>query len=298
MPAERLIITAASEAFGPSLLAMLGSLTLNWPDHPPVLVYDLGLSAPFLTRLARNNISVRKVPEFCPHWRKYYTWKTWCWNDAPAAQIFWLDSGVAVLQPAPEIFTSIERLGYFAVYSCQSLAREASPYACQSTGVSAEAAAHLPTIAGGIIGFDKAGRAGGVVKEAFRLAQDENNVRPFAPEHRHEQALVSLLMHRDLGPLVISDYQMYCYGEKPPGAVPGQKLWVFRRWMHPGDAAYLAEHISTPGAPFIPRAVPPPERKWYHLPGRIARRGLRVLGVRPRPQPPTPHDGVRDGSTH
>ena len=40
---NRMIITAASSTFGPSLLALLGSLNLNWPGHPPVRVYDIGL---------------------------------------------------------------------------------------------------------------------------------------------------------------------------------------------------------------------------------------------------------------
>ena len=31
---DRLIITAASESYATALLALLGSLTLNWPGHP------------------------------------------------------------------------------------------------------------------------------------------------------------------------------------------------------------------------------------------------------------------------
>ena len=85
--ASRLIITAASGAYGPSLLALLGSLNLNWPNHPPVRVYDIGLNDGTLQVLAENQIEVIKVPPFCPHWRKHFTWKIWCLNNAPARDI-------------------------------------------------------------------------------------------------------------------------------------------------------------------------------------------------------------------
>src|SRR5659263_346946 len=81
---SRMIVTAASAAFGSSLVALLGSLNLNWPDHPPIRVYDLGLERKTLETLSRHGVEVVPVPPFCPHWRKHFTWKIWCWNDAPA----------------------------------------------------------------------------------------------------------------------------------------------------------------------------------------------------------------------
>ena len=65
---NRMIITGASPAYESSLLALLGSLNCNWPGHPPVLVYDLGMTTATLDQLATANIPVRKVPAFCPHW--------------------------------------------------------------------------------------------------------------------------------------------------------------------------------------------------------------------------------------
>jgi hypothetical protein len=61
---EKLIITAASEVYASSLLALLGSLNLNWPEHPPVLVYDIGLDEATLTILNAHNILVKKFPPF------------------------------------------------------------------------------------------------------------------------------------------------------------------------------------------------------------------------------------------
>lgn len=94
---ERLLLTAASEAYAPSLLALLGSLTLHWPSHPPVRVYDIGLAPSSRETLERHGVEVVAVPAFCPHWRRHFTWKPWCWADAPARDVLWIDAGVVVL---------------------------------------------------------------------------------------------------------------------------------------------------------------------------------------------------------
>ena len=113
MADSRLIISAASASYGPALLAMLGSIKLVWPAHPPILVYDLGLDQSTRAVLDAVGIPVRPVIPFVPHWRKHYTWKIWCWNDAPAENVFWLDAGLVLLAPLMEVFTAIERHGYF-----------------------------------------------------------------------------------------------------------------------------------------------------------------------------------------
>ena len=108
---DQMIITAASSTFGPSLLSLLGSLNLNWPGHPQVRVYDIGLNDETLHVLDTHNIEVVKVPEFCPHWKKHFTWKIWCWNDAPASEILWLDAGLVVLKPLDEVFHAAQKPG-------------------------------------------------------------------------------------------------------------------------------------------------------------------------------------------
>ena len=49
---ERVIVTAASPSYEASALALIGSLNCNWPGHPPVVVYDLGMTDDTLSRLA------------------------------------------------------------------------------------------------------------------------------------------------------------------------------------------------------------------------------------------------------
>jgi hypothetical protein len=255
-PASRLIVTAASDEFAPSLLALLGSLTLNWPQHPPVLVYDLGLAPDTRALLAQNQIDVRAVPAFCAHWRRHFTWKLWCLDDAPALDVLWLDAGLLLLAPLPEIFTAVERRGYFLVPNQELLDWEASEQACRGCGLPLEFRAGKPTLAGGLMAFRKRGPSGTVVKEALRVALDEANIAATTVAHRHDQALVSLLAHRHLAPVATAAASVYL-GEHAPLVTPGQKVWVHRRALRREDALHFAAHLRAPGEPYLPRAIYP-----------------------------------------
>ena len=248
---SRLIITAASEAYGPSLLAMLGSLTLNWPNHPPVLVYDLGLEVDTLAALLKHKITVRTVPEFCPHWRQHFTWKGWCWQDAPADQFFYLDAGLIALRPMDEVFAAVDDRGYFAIPNYRCLDDESPQPARRACRVPPDFCRNLPSVAGGIIAFDKTGRFKDLLAEAYQIMLVEENVAATSPLHRHDQAIISLLLHRDASPLLLADAQIY-QGWESAHQVPGQKIWVHRRKLDPQDAAVFAAHIVDPGDPFIP----------------------------------------------
>ena len=149
------IITAASESYTKQLLALLGSLESNWPSHPPVVVYDLGLPVSVVDSLECRNIEVRKVPEFCPHWRKHFTWKIWCWNDIEAETFLWIDAGAIVLSSLDEVFPHIKNTGYLVAPNYRLLVEEASEEACNGCGVDPSFREGKTTLAGNFIGFDK-----------------------------------------------------------------------------------------------------------------------------------------------
>jgi hypothetical protein len=291
---ERMIITAASAAFGPSLLALLGSLNLNWPDHPPVRVYDIGLDEYTLGELKRNKVDVVPVPPFCSHWRKHFTWKTWCWNDAPARDILWIDSGVVVLQPMGEVFDAIDRLGYFAVPTYHLLTENASLNACRGCGVEPSFRKGKMTLAGTVIGFKKQGLIGDILREALSIAEVEEYIASVEKTHRHDQMIISLLLHKHLRQVIMSDGIAYC-GWMSPRQTPGQKVWVHRRALMKKDQAYLASRISTPGEPFMP-SDPVADRSFRSLwkkifgpPEKAIRRAIK--GDRNKEEI---YDGVRD----
>jgi hypothetical protein len=280
-----LIITAASEAYRASLLTLLGSLTLNWPQHPPVLVYDIGLDDATRAELARHNVNVKLVPPFCPHWRKHYTWKIWCWHDAPARNVLWVDAGIAVLQPLDEVFSVIEQQGYFVVPNGYSLSLEASEAYCRGCGVAPEFRDGRPTLTGAFVGFGKEGRMRALIDEALRVAVVEEYIAATNPHHRWDQAIFSLLLYRYVGRIRSADPGLY-HVEASPRQSPHQKVWLHRlHAMRAADRAYFASHISTPGAPYLPR---PPH--WWHAKVPI----YRLRSMLASWWPALLFDGVRD----
>jgi hypothetical protein len=248
---EHLVITAASQAFGPSVLALLGSINLNWPGHPPVWVYDLGMDRETLDILEENRIPVLPVPAFCPHWRKHFTWKIWCLNEAPAKHVLWIDAGMVVMAPLNEIFTATSTLGYFLAPNYQLLDWEASEAACKGCGVEPGFRLGKPTLAGGLMGFHKSGKPLQVLQEALSVALVEEHIRATTYRHRHDQAIISLLMYKHFGEVVPVDGQVYI-GDKSPEQVPGQKVWVHRRGILPQDIDFYSRYISVNGPPRRP----------------------------------------------
>jgi hypothetical protein len=266
---SKLIITAASKGYAESLFALIGSINVNWPKHPPVLVYDIGLNEEALNKLQNHQIPVRKVPAFCPHWRKHYTWKLWCWNDAPADHVLWMDAGVAVLSPLDEVFESIKQLGYFAVPSNFELTEHAHLDACRGCGVPPESRNGRIALAGTLVGMDKSGTMSALISEALSVAQDECCIASTEEIFNTDQAIYSLLMYKYFKSVVIADKATYL-GELSPKQTPCQKVWVHRRGILPEDIEYYSRYMSTPGLPYRPQ-IPVDGIMWF------IRRPRRVL---------------------
>ena len=265
-------------------MALLGSLKLNWPGHPPVLVYDIGLDEATREELGRHGVQVKRVPEFCPHWRRHFTWKLWALNDAPARDILYIDAGVVVLRPLHDVFESLARHGYFLVPNRMPLEEEASEAACQACAVAPDFRHGKGTLAGGFAGFRKEGKVAVMLQEVLDLSLTEANIAASNTRHRHDQALLSLLAYKRLSPLKLADPDIYLVHESPRW-VEDQAIWVHRRALRRGDAAHLAAHISARGERFLPR----PAAIWpQYLPWKIWRRwfGRSWAGAI--------YDGVRD----
>lgn len=110
------IITSASSKFFPSLLNLLGSIEVNYPNHPDVYVYDLGLFYTFRKELESIPwVHVLDVPHFVPHWRSCYTWKTYILNTPLTDLNFYIDAGCQVSKPLDTLFDKIDSQGYLAV---------------------------------------------------------------------------------------------------------------------------------------------------------------------------------------
>lgn len=110
------IITSASNKFFPSVLNLIGSIKANYPEHPPIYVYNLGLFFTFKRELASiPGVTIVTIPHFIGHWRSCYTWKTYIFDNPLADLNLYLDAGTQVLRPLYELFNKIEKNGYMIV---------------------------------------------------------------------------------------------------------------------------------------------------------------------------------------
>jgi len=289
---QRLILTAASPAYEQSLLALLGSLNVNWPDHPPILVHDLGMGAKTLAVLDRANIEVRKVPEFCPHWRKHFTWKIWCCCNAPCETYVWIDAGICVLRPMPEAFLMADALGYFIQPNTLSLDVGVCQPLREHFGLTPRQLPEMLGINAGIHGMNKT-KARALLEEAMRLCLHEPYMAAQKPKDLHDQDLFSVLLYKHFSPLVFADRQLYDEDHGGPRAHSGQRVWVHRRGMLSEDMNYFIRHVDRPGQQHIPRTLPPGKE---FSPSLLVRIRIRIAQWRGRCplQPRRIYDGVRD----
>ncbi len=290
-----LIATAASAWYEDAVFALLGSLRLNWPNHPPVTVYDIGMSQQATSRLRDSGICVRRVPPFCLHWRKHFAWKIWCLHDMRDSSYLYLDAGVCVLRPMPEVVHQIESMGYFLPGNGWTLKDSVPKPLAQKLGYTVEQLANILSISGGVHGFREGGETLGILQEAMELACEEDNLRATAPLHRHDQALLSLLVNRHLGRVLHADAAIYA-GWKGPNQAHGQAIWVHRGHMRSEDLKHFASHFATSDSAYLPRPLPLPEQPSMITKFRVGLARLRGTAPKEQKSGEWIYDGVRDKS--
>ncbi len=113
---DKSIVTSCSNKFFPSLLNLIGSIKTNYPNHPNIYVYNLGLAGNYISELKQiDKVQVVEMPEFCSFWRKCYTWKTYIFSNPFSRYTLYLDAGNEVLKDLDILFSEIERDGYLLV---------------------------------------------------------------------------------------------------------------------------------------------------------------------------------------
>ncbi len=216
------------------------------------MVYDIGLDNRTLKILKQHKISIKKVPTFCTHWRKHFTWKIWCINDAPAQDLLWIDAGIVVLRPMDEIFETLDKQGYLITSTDHPLVENASEASCRGCNVEQDFRQGKTTLNGCFMAFKKEGIILEILQEALRVAKTEEYIKSTKTTHRHDQALISLLMYRYLRTPKIVKKNLYSIWESPRFKLD-QKTWVHRRSLRKHDLNHFVSHISRLGNPYLPK---------------------------------------------
>jgi len=170
-----------------------------------------------------------------------------------------MDAALVALQPVDEIFNAIDRQGYFFTTNYELLDWEASEEACRGCGVFTDFRIGKLTLAGTLMGFRKAGKLSEILGEALLVAHVEENIAAAEIAHRHDQAIISLLIYKHLGPVLLADGIVYL-GSLSPKQIPGQKIWAHRRKILKSDVEHFTTHITGPGESYLPSEPYPPRR--------------------------------------
>jgi len=280
------VITAASEKFSSALMAMVRSIRRNWSHDIPITVFDLGLDASSIQKLETiHAVSVRRVPEFCPHWRKHYTWKLWAIINCEYREFLWIDAGVFVMRPLSGVVRAIKEAGLFLVPNYQDLANEAPVASVYSAGLTFAQIQNRSSVSANIMGINRSHEKFSVFEEAYRLALDEVNISATTQSHRHDQALISCVLYSKYPDIVFFDGRMYA-GWSGPSQVVGQSCWGHRRRLLERDRVQLELLGDSARARYFPRdparETPLILRMLHALKIRLGRyvKNEKIIGIR------------------
>lgn len=223
------IITSASNKFFPSLINFLGSLHQNYPDHPPVYIYDLGLFFSYKKELEQIPwVKILRVPPFVPFWRSCYTWKAHILN-APLADLnLYIDAGCQVLQPMDEIFQKIDENGYFTVDQGKDIpAKDVIPASYLAPLNIKEEILEKNVITAGIFGFKKDSIIAPITERLYRMAKEglclgfskeeqwknkgvnKNAFVRNCPKFRHDTTLLTILIWNEMQSPVVESVENF-----------------------------------------------------------------------------------------
>lgn len=265
---SRCIITSVSNKFFPSLLNLLGSIETNYPEHPHIYIYDLGLSWNFRKELELlDMVTVMDMPHFSPFWRSCYTWKTYIFDNPFANINFYIDAGCEILRPLDEIFKEIEKNDYITVEQGVNLGA-ITPIEYKRIFDIDPRHYEEHSITAGIFGFKKDSSVTPAIKELFdsgvaglclgfssrdlwknkgvNKSQFIRNCDMF----RHDTTMLNLILRKHILNLRMQDVNKYG-GAYTAQDHPEQLIWNLR--MNYRSLSYLSDNILHKNPPLIAR---------------------------------------------
>jgi hypothetical protein len=237
------LITSCSNKFFPSVINLLTSIKVNYPNHPPIYVYDLGLFYTFRKELEMiEGVTVIPMPHFCPHWRACYTWKTYIFAHPLADLNFYLDAGCQVLKPLDQDFKIIEDDDILLIDQGQTFA-DIVPKSYQEMFALGNEFDDLTMIHAGIIGFKKTPTTGEIFTKIYAAAiaglalgfspgdswrnkgKDKNIFVRDCRLFRHDLTLVNIFFRKYWPHVTIQSLDIYHGGLLN---IPEQRIWHIR----------------------------------------------------------------------
>jgi hypothetical protein len=181
---ECVIVTACDAKHAPFLFNALASCRDKFPDHPRVVVYDLGLT--MLQKLELRTldaVSVHEVIHFAPHWRLNWSWKLHAMTAPHGRFVLYLDlPNFVVMRGLAAWFVAIAECGYLLVANGQVLGDITPQDYWALHGLEEGVMRAQPTFGAGLVGFDRDGSAYDAIAHAYKRVVEGLNLGRSADE--------------------------------------------------------------------------------------------------------------------
>jgi len=260
------LVTASDAKYAPFLFNALSSIHTNFPDHPLVYVFDLGLNRSQRFELESIPwIRLKAIEKFVPHWKEGWSWKPYILTQVDERFVLYFDAANIVLYRSIALwFLAIKRHGFFGIANGQLL-RDITPSDYWTMfALDPVICAGRPTFGAGLFGFDGAGSAGNAIRKCLSLTIDGWNLGRSDGEKnplygkvplrdcmcfRADQTLFNLAMVEYVGPdLLIRNEERYC-GRGGPRDHANQYLWYARR--NKKSMIYFAKPLNNYSCVFL-----------------------------------------------
>lgn len=244
--ADSALVTATDAKYAPFLFNTLSSIHANFPDHPLVYVFDLGLNRAQRCELESVPwIRLRAIDKFIPNWKVGWSWKPYILTRVNERFVLYFDAANIVLYRSIALwFLAIKRHGFFGISNGQRM-QEITPTDYWALfGLDSDACAARPTFGAGLFGFDRASPAGLAISKCLALTVAGWNLGRSASEQnplygkvairdcvcfRADQTLFNLAMIEHMGlAILVRDEVRYC-GRGGSNDHVNQYLWYSRR---------------------------------------------------------------------
>lgn len=260
------LVTAADAKYAPFLFNALSSIHVNFPDHPLVYVFDLGLSRSQCWELESVPwVRLRPIDRFVSHWKIGWSWKPYILTQVQERYLLYFDAANIVLYRSIALwFLAIKRHGFFGIANGQLMQDVTPSDYWNMFGLNSTTCALRPTFGAGLFGFDQNGPAGMAIRKCLALTVAGWNLGRSASEKnplytnvalrdcicfRADQTLLNLAMIEFMGlDMEIRDELRYC-GLGGQRDHVNQYLWYSRRNRR--SMLYFSKPINGYSAAFV-----------------------------------------------
>lgn len=221
------INTAADKEFFVKLLSLIGSIKKKDKPNRKIRVWNIGLEDEQITLLNNiSNVEVKMIPPFMHNWQACYAWKIYIYKHIEEEIVFYMDTGMSVINDLDSVNNIIEKNNYFAIHQ-GTLLKQSTPEAFWTElKIDKKQFENSEQFAAGLFGFKRTDENNKMINEAYKYTlkgytmgysqseiewRDKYNVGLLreCKIFRQDQTLLNLIFRKHLGNPIFSNFTLF-----------------------------------------------------------------------------------------